>query len=127
MYALLPSSWSSFFAGISLEELKVSNSRGTERSDEPREIAGAARTQLSMRSRSRITLLLYCCFTAALLLLYCCFTTSLDNRSGEDAAEHALTLAAWRVNILKSKLQQAELSKRLMAVASPEVVRVPHL
>ncbi len=45
-----------------------------------------------------------------------------DGRGGEDAAEHALTLAQWRVNILKSKLQQAQLSKRLMAVSSPQVV-----
>jgi len=41
---------------------------------------------------------------------------------GEDAAEHALTLSQWRVNILKSKLQQARLRKSLMAVSSPEIM-----
>jgi hypothetical protein len=38
---------------------------------------------------------------------------------GEDAAQHALTLAQWRVNILRSKLEQADLTKRLMAASSP--------
>jgi len=41
---------------------------------------------------------------------------------GEDAAEHALTLSQWRVNILKSKLQQAHLRKSLMQASAPQVV-----
>ena len=41
---------------------------------------------------------------------------------GEDAAEHALTLSQWRVNILKSKLQQAHLRKNLMDASAPRAI-----
>jgi hypothetical protein len=33
----------------------------------------------------RLQMLLYCCFTAALLLLYCCFTAALPATTGPEA------------------------------------------